>query len=91
MPTIDVGALPTRAKLNKEWPLEDLFYNNEPVRRYLTLKKDKKGKVWLEIRQGIPAEFKAIAQDILRKYSTPRKKKAKKTVKKTTKRTRRTS
>jgi len=68
-PTLDLASLPDRAVLDPEMPLDQLFYEQKAIRAYVTLHTDyETGVQELRIRSGIPPEYRAVAQDILRKY-----------------------
>jgi hypothetical protein len=81
-PTINVAALPDRATLDPELPFDELFFNYPSVRPYVTLHVDAgTGTRELRVRGCIPPEYRAVAQDILRKYGQAQQKAKQKTKK----------
>jgi hypothetical protein len=98
---VDLSSLPNKVDLDPRAPLEHLMFEAKSIRPYVHLEivRDEDGNVvskQLQIRSGIPPEFRAVAQDILRKYAgvgkPPRPKRRKTAKRKSTKRksTRRT-
>lgn len=59
-PPVDVAALPERAALDPDMPLEQLWFEHPEIRACIT----KDGQV----RSGLTKEQQAVGEELLRKY-----------------------